>query len=366
MPRAGSSSFTSSAPILARALSGERHTAHFVLHYDPAEGYAPIDLALMLEDLEFRYDQLHQRLGAEPKGPITVWEFPSAESKKALVGAGNTLFARPWTREIFVQSERFPSARLRHEMAHVFAGAFGDRMFGVSLAWRWHGPLPWPTLASGLIEGIAEAADAGADGEESTIHQEAAAMIAAGNAPPLESVMGAGFSGQSGARAYTIAGSFCRFLLETRGAAAMQRLYRSAGDFVTAYGVPLATLEAEWRDFLAHQPVDAQDRARASEQFRRPAIFKKVCARELAARLIQARALQATAPARAVALLEETCADDPHEPMYRLTLVDARAAAGEAPARHCAHDAARERRRPHDSDASARRQLRGHALFSVG
>ena len=47
-------------------------------------------------------------------------------------------------------------------MAHVFAGAFGDPLFGVSLAWRWHGPLPLPTLASGLIEGIAEAADAGA------------------------------------------------------------------------------------------------------------------------------------------------------------------------------------------------------------
>ncbi len=234
---------------LTRALPGDRHTAHFVLRYDPAEGYAPLDIALMLEDLEFRHEQLRQRLGTEPRGPITVWEFPSAESKKSLVGAGNTLFARPWTREIFVQGDRFPSLRLRHEMAHVFAGAFGDPLFGVSLAWRWHGPLPLPTLASGLVEGIAEAADAGADGEESTIHQEAAAMIAAGRAPPLETVVGAGFSGQSGARAYTIAGSFCRFLLEARGAAAMQRLYRSAGDFVAAYGVPLATLETQWRRF---------------------------------------------------------------------------------------------------------------------
>ena len=285
----------------------------------------------MLEDLEFRYEQLHQRLGAEPRGPITVWEFPSAESKKSLVGAGNTLFARPWTREIFVQGDRFPSLRLRHEMAHVFAGAFGDPLFGVSLAWRWHGPLPLPTLASGLVEGIAEAADAGADDDESTIHQEAAAMIAAGRAPPLESVVGAGFSAQSGARAYTIAGSFCRFLLETRGAAAMQRLYRSAGDFVAAYGVPLPTLEAQWRDFLGRQPLDAQDRARASEQFRRPAIFKKVCARELAARLSQARAVMATEPERAMALLEETCADDPHEPIYRLALGEAWAASGRFP-----------------------------------
>jgi tetratricopeptide (TPR) repeat protein len=320
---------------LVRALPGERHTAHFVVHYDPdpAQGYAPLDIALMLEDLEFRYEQLRQRLGTEPRGPITVWEFPSSASKRSLVGAGDTLFARPWTREIFVHGYQFPSRPLRHEMAHVFAGTFGDPLLGISLAWRWHGPLPLPTLATGLIEGIAEAADAGAEGDQSTIHQQAAAMIVAGNAPPLATIMGAGFSGQSGARAYTIAGSFCRFLLESRGGAAMKQLYRSAGDFVAAYGVPLATLEAEWRDFLARQPVDAQDRARASEQFRRPAIFKKVCARELAARLAEARALRATytAPARMAALLEEICADDPHEPMYRLSLIDARAAAGDVP-----------------------------------
>ena len=171
---------------LARALPGERHTAHFVLHYDPAEGYAPIDLALMLEDLEFRYEQLHQRLGAEPRGPITVWEFPNAESKKALVGAGGTLFARPWTREIFVHGDRFPSRPLRHEMAHVFAGAFGDPLFGVSLAWRWHGPLPLPTLATRPDRGYCRGGRRRRRRRQSTIHQEAAAMIAAGRAPPLE------------------------------------------------------------------------------------------------------------------------------------------------------------------------------------
>src|SRR5206468_7774888 len=116
------------------------------------------DLALEAEDLEFRYAQLARTLGAEPSGPITVWEFPSAEEKKALVGAGNTLYARPWTREIFLQTERFPSGRLRHEMAHVFASAFGDRLFGLSLAWRFRGPLPVPFLAMGLVEGLAEAA----------------------------------------------------------------------------------------------------------------------------------------------------------------------------------------------------------------
>jgi tetratricopeptide (TPR) repeat protein len=318
---------------LRRALPGQRTTAHFVLRYDPSEGYTPIEMALILEDLEFRYDQLHKLFQVEPRLPITVYEFPSAEAKKTLVGAGSTLYARPWSQEIFVQNERFPSTRLRHEMAHVFAGAFGDPLFGISLAWRWHAPLPLPlpTLASGLVEGIAEAADYGAADDQSTIHQQAAAMIAGGRAPPLEAVVGAGFSTLSGARAYTMAGSFCRFLLETRGADPLRRLYRSAGDFAGAYGQPLQVLETEWRAFLARQPLDARDRARASEMYRRPAIFKKVCARELAARVALARSMLASAPERAVELLQQTCQDDPHEPTFRLALGEAWAAAGQTP-----------------------------------
>jgi tetratricopeptide (TPR) repeat protein len=317
---------------LERALDGERRTGHFVVRYDASQGYTQAELALMLEDLEFRYHQLSNILGVEPRGPITVYEFPSAEAKKSLVGAGNTLYAKPWTREIFVQSERFPSTRLRHEMAHVFAGEFGDRWFGIALAWRWVGPIPVPALASGLIEGIAEAADFGAPDGPSTLHQEAAAMIADGRAAPLGAVVGAGFSTLSGARAYTLAGSFCRFLLETRGAEKLRQLYHSAGNFLDVYRTPLSNLEQEWREFLARQPLGARDRAQASEQFRRPAIFKKVCARELAARLAEARALLHVAPERAVPLLEETCHDDPHEPTFRLALGEAWAAAGQ-PAR---------------------------------
>ena len=84
-------------------------TDHFVLHY--AQGAKTrADVALTAEDLEFRYHQLHETLGVEPRLPITVWEFPSAEVKKALVGAGGTLYAKPWTREIFVQSDPVPGA----------------------------------------------------------------------------------------------------------------------------------------------------------------------------------------------------------------------------------------------------------------
>ncbi len=312
---------------LARVLDQTLTSEHFVVRYAPGLR-TRADLALEREDLEFRYQQLQDTFDVAPAGPITVWDFPDAATKKRLVGAGHTLYARPWTREIFVQGEGFPSTRLRHEMAHVFAASFGDPFFGVSLAWRWT-PLPHPVLAIGLIEGVAEAADADAPEGDATIHQEAAAMQAAGLAPPLSRVVGAGFSAESGARAYTVAGSFAAFLLQTRGAEKLRALYRSAGNFIDVYRLPLPDLEREWRRFLLAQPLNRQQRAHATEQFRRPGIFQKVCARELAARVSEARALLPVEPERAVALLASTCADDPHEPVFRLGLARAQVAAGD-------------------------------------
>jgi hypothetical protein len=313
---------------LAEILPRETRSPHVVLHSDPT-AESDSEIALAQQDLEFRYHQLATILGAEPTLPINVYRFPSAAAKKDAVGAATTLFAKPWLREIFVQADRFPAQRLRHEMAHVFASAFGDWLFGVSLAWHLWGPIPVPRLATGLIEGLAEAADFDNPGGRFTTHEEAAAMIALGKAPPLERAIGAGFSLESGPRAYTIAGSFGRFLLDRFGAAKLRAIYRSAGDFEQVYGVSLASLEADWRTFLAALPVDQNSRAQAEEDFRQPAIFGKVCARELGAKVAEARARMGTAPGDAVALLVSACSDDPGEPTYQLALAEALLAAGD-------------------------------------
>ena len=120
---------------LQEVLERETRSAHFVVHSDPSGDGTPEERALVMQDLEFRFDQLVRILGVAPRLPISVYLFPSAAAKKDLVGAGGTLYAKPWTQEIFIQAERFPARRLRHELAHVFASAFGDPIFGVSLAW---------------------------------------------------------------------------------------------------------------------------------------------------------------------------------------------------------------------------------------
>ena len=172
-----------------------------------------------VEDLEFRYQQLQQILRRRAQAPVTVWEFPSAEMKKALVGAGNTLYAKPWTREIFVQGDRFPSPHLRHEMAHVFAGAFGDPLFGI--AWprfSFAGRCRSRRLAMGLVEGVAEAADASnPDGRRHHPRRGGGHDRRRAGAPVGRRWSAPGFHTQAGARAYTIAGSFTTYLLATYG-----------------------------------------------------------------------------------------------------------------------------------------------------
>jgi hypothetical protein len=307
---------------LTGVLSRHTQSAHFDLWSEPT-GDTPEDIALVHRDLEFRYHQLANILGAEPRTPITVYRFSSGQSKKNLVGAGGTLYAKPWRQEIFVQAERFPASRLRHELAHVFASAFGDPLFGVSAI---HFP---PRLSMGLVEGLAEAADFADPGGRSTLHQEARDMIDLGQAPDLAGIMGAGFSVQSGPRAYVLAGSFCRYLYDRYGRDKLRALYRSAGDFVAVYGQALAPLEKEWRAFLETQPVDPLARARSKERFRRPAIFHKVCGRELAERVAEARSLLGSMPETAANMLDSVCQDDPTEPGYRLDRAEALAAAGD-------------------------------------
>ena len=343
---------------LVRVLSRRTQSEHFVMWSEPT-GDTPAEIALVHRDLEFRYHQLREILGSEPRLPITVYRFPSAQAKKELVGAGATLFAKPWMREIYVQAERFPAPRLRHELAHVFAGGFGDSVFGVSLSWRLWGPLPVPHLGTGLIEGVAEAADFGDPDGRATLHQQARAMIALGQAPSLARVMGAGFSVESGARAYVLAGSFCRFLLDRFGADKLRAAYRSAGNFLAVYGLPLAELEKTWRVFLETQPLDGRDEARAKERFRKPAIFRKVCARELAEREAEARGRMGSMPDAAVSLLDSVCRDDPDEPTYRLDLAEALAAAG-------ANDRALALARPMIDDEALTWPLRSRAASLIG
>lgn len=318
--------FAVDAEQIARALGGVRHTTHFTIHLP--EEMEPAEVDLLAQDHELRYAQLARLFGAAPDR-IVSYIFRSSDEKRRLMGAGNTFVAKPWRREVYLQQQGFPHPVLKHELAHVFAGMFGDRLFGVSLRWRMR-PLPHPVFNVGLIEGVAVAADWRPYLDELTGHQMAAALVRLKLAPPLRSVFGYGFLTGAASRTYILAGSFCRHLLERHGAAKLTAVYRSGGDFRAVYGQSLDALLESWSRFIAG--VEVPDRALqlARERFRRPSILQRVCGHEVANLIAESEDAGARHEhTRAAELLEKVCRFDPGEPTHLLRLLQATAAAGE-------------------------------------
>ena len=316
---------------LQRHLPSELRTPHFILRYRPG-GPVARDIRLLAREHELRYAQLHEALGVEPtwhvpwllrllgmapsvsagEPRVVSYLFDSMEDKRAQMGAGWTYIAKPWRREIYLHHEGWPHPVLRHELAHIFAGSAGDRVLRLAT----HYGVPQP----GLIEGIAVAADWRASGDLDA-HQTVRAMRQAGLEPPLSAVFGLGFYRLPASRAYVLAGSFCRFLLTRHGPAPLLSAYRKGGtptDFAAAFGVPFAQLERDWRAFVDQQPLQASERDVAHDRLRRPAVFHKVCAHELATRKQQARQAAASGDVdRALQLVTTVCQDDPEEPQHQ-------------------------------------------------
>ncbi len=236
------------------------------LHLDPGASAARVE-AFVIE-AELRYQQLERFFGRRPDGPIRVYAFRDVAQKKRLMGASRTQIARPWIREIHVHGLQAPHGVLHHELAHVFAAELA------------RGPFKVPTAAGlipnlGIIEGVAVAAEWPV--RQLTVHGWVRAMRALQLAPdPRVLLYPDGFWAISSSRAYTVAGSFVRWLIDTHGIEAFGRLY-SSNDFFQAYGRRLEDLAAEWEVFIDAVPLDSAALSVAEHRFRRPGIFGKAC-----------------------------------------------------------------------------------------
>ena len=342
--RGGELGFYTDVPALESFLSGTQLTPHFVIHYRPG-GAVERDILLYAREHELRYEQLHELLGVEPNWRPGLWArllrleshgrtspplagtttprvssylFDSAEPKRRWMGAANTEVAKPWRREIYLNHDTWPHPVLRHELGHIFAGAAGDGVLRLAMV----GTLPQP----GLIEGLAVAADFRPSYGGLSPHQAVKALREAHLEPPLEAVLSLQFWRLPGQRAYPVAGSFGRFLLEEYGAAKLLQVYHAGGrltDFAKIYATPFATLKQRWGELVDRQPLDQKSREAERERMRRPAVFHKVCAHELAVRKRHAREAAARGDySEAVRLLRAVCLDDPGEPQNLADLAD--------------------------------------------
>jgi hypothetical protein len=303
--------FTATTASLRRALSLTRQTEHFLIYYAPGSATSQ-EIDLVAAEHEFAWKRLKDSLGAEPPFPIESFVFPNSASKRRLFGAGRTEVSLPWRGQIYLNHQEFPHTVLHHELAHAFGRTSGDPIFGLSLRYG----LPSGALIEGFASALAPRSVNGLD-----LHDQASALDRLDQRPPLGELMSLGFWTSASSRAYTAAGSFCQWLLETRGGERLLALYRSGGDFDAVYGENLTALEAIWVDFLRARNLDQDKIDQQTLRFRRPSVFSRPCAHR--ASLVHAdfaRALESGDYAHSTELARELCNLEPDEYRHQLAL----------------------------------------------
>lgn len=318
--RGSSFGFTADLASITEVLSGTRETEHFVIYYAPRSADART-IDTIAREHEFAWAQLRAAMnGREPDGKVTSFVFANTAQKRQQMGAGTVQVAAPWRRQIYLDHRPFPHPVLHHELAHIFGATIGDPLFGVALS--------GVRLNMGLIEGFATAM-APREAERLDLHDQATVLRRLDKLPPMAAIMGPGFFTKASQVAYTAAGSFCLYLIETRGFEPMAVLYRSAGDFDLAYGTALDVLEREWLAFLGDRPgVSDDDVAAAAQRFRRPSVFERPCAHRTAeVRSEIERAMVRGRFDEAIEGYRDLCALEPRQPEHDLGLAQALALA---------------------------------------
>jgi tetratricopeptide (TPR) repeat protein len=245
-------------------LKSSYETEHFVIYYPPGTKVAQ-NIRLIADDHEWRFKQLKNLFKINPGEKIRSYIYPDTETRKKLIGAGETTVANPVKNEIHLVYDTFPDPVLKHELAHVMASGFGMSILHVS-----------PKV--GLIEGLAVASDWTRDGY--TPHQWSKAMIDLGDAPDISTIVGLGFWYAPPRNSYTLMGSFSRFLIDNYGIDKFKALYKT-GDF-SIYGKRLDELSREWKSFLAGITIPSKLNILAKYMFQEPSIFQGTCPRRIA------------------------------------------------------------------------------------
>jgi tetratricopeptide (TPR) repeat protein len=257
--------------------------------------------------------QLEQFFGVRGPGRIVAFVFASADQKGHLMGAASTYIAKPWRGEIYIQRAGFPHPVMRHELAHVVAGAFGAGPFKVA------GPLGGIIPDPGRIEGVAVAASPGEEGL--SLDEWAKAMRDLGLLPRLDRVFKLSFLGEPSSRAYVVAGAFVDFFRRERGISAVRAWYSGQKIEQASGGKSLADLEQAFLSSLDKLKVPDDVLAVARARFDRPAIFARRCPHIVDRLLGDANtALAQSDTPRAARLYREVAALDAHDIGSRLGL----------------------------------------------
>jgi hypothetical protein len=298
-----------SAAGLEAELGGLLRTDSVVLHF-PREKRDD-EGRLLARDAEVSWRAVREFAGLPIEAePVHVFLYRSPEEKRRLIGAAETSFTKPWLRQIHTNDAPAPHPILRHELAHAAFAEIAPGPFGVP-----GGLLP----QMALVEGAAVASDWPPG--EFTVYEEARALRDLKLLPDPRSLFAPGrFYGESGARAYTAAGSAIRFLWQSRGPGAFREAYaRGIAD--------LDGLASAYAAFLGTVPSHPRAVALAQQRFAAPGIVHRPCPHEVAQ--LGREAQQATDPRIAARLWSRCVQLEPDDPRFLLQLRGSQLRAGD-------------------------------------
>ncbi len=285
---------------ITRALGESTASESCVVLHEPALAE---EAARVAKECSAHTRELSQWLGLAPgpRPPVTAFLFKSAEQKRFFMGAGHTSIAKPWRRELYLQTDETPHPVLRHELVHVLAAAHARGPFAVAGAIG--GLVPNP----GVIEGLAEAAAPRDD--DLGVDEWSAAMRRIGVLPRLEHLFSLRFFAAASGASYTAAGSFLLHLRKLHGPVPLARLYRGES-FEEIVGEGLGELEKRWWSELDGIRVTSAAIAEARLRFDRPGVLGRRCPHEVDRLLADAGGRTDAEPRRALEGFEKALALD--------------------------------------------------------
>ncbi|MCH8556690.1 MAG: hypothetical protein LAT84_02655 [Balneolia bacterium] len=253
-----------SEDFIRQALGGVYETRHAVIIHD--RNISPDEIAWLGMLHDFHIEELSEALGLNPGNlqPVRSYIYQHEWQKKALTGAGNTVYVPVWNRnpQMHIHLDAVLSV-LRHELVHVLAREFGMPVLNAS-----------PNVA--LIEGLAVALQ-GERNPSAGLHQIVASQDELPNAELMASMMSpTGFYRLSGPLSYTLAGSFTAWLLDAYDPALFRRAY-ATGSIPRAYGKSIEELVAGWHSFLRTVETDPAQLVISDRIFDAPGITELSC-----------------------------------------------------------------------------------------
>ncbi len=230
----------------------------------PKKSHVPLGIQRLHRDTQFHIAELNKIFGVtkgEKPPHVHVYVYPNDDKKKLWFGGGSTDVTDVRTPSVHVSLGSWPHPTLRHELVHALASGFGYHGFGFH-----------PNMA--FTEGLAVALAPSA--QNLTLDEGAASLVDSGRLPPVEDLFSPAFWKVSGGRAYTVAGSLIRYLIDTHGIAGVKKMY-AGGSWDDSFGKSKEEIIAAWKQKIT-TGYDKEKNAIYSEAlFRYPGVLQDFC-----------------------------------------------------------------------------------------